>query len=68
MLLELLHQQATSMGIITNSFSFLLGAGLGVYIAQNYDVPNIKNLVNTWLYKAKEMEETYRKNNRKDDD
>lgn len=56
------------MGIITNSFSFLLGTGLGVYIAQNYDVPNIKNLVNTWLYKAKEMEETFRKNNRKDDD
>ncbi|XP_056174335.1 uncharacterized protein LOC115687156 isoform X2 [Syzygium oleosum] len=49
------------MGIIRSSFSFLLGAVTGVYVAQNYNVPNIKNLANTYLVKAKQVEETYRK-------
>ncbi|KAF8020444.1 hypothetical protein BT93_G0992 [Corymbia citriodora subsp. variegata] len=49
------------MGIIRSSFSFLLGTVTGVYVAQNYDVPNIKNLARTYLTKAKQVEETYRK-------
>ncbi|CAL9115163.1 unnamed protein product [Musa hybrid cultivar] len=55
------------MGIIRSSFSFLLGVGCGVYIAQNYEVPNIKKLVSTWMLKTKDIEETYRKP-KKDED
>ncbi|KAJ6701509.1 hypothetical protein OIU74_012809 [Salix koriyanagi] len=33
----------------------------GVYIAQNYDVPNIKKLTTTGLFMAKLVEEKYRK-------
>lgn len=56
------------MGIIRSSFSFIMGTVCGVYIAQNYDVPNIKKLTNTGLYMAKHIEEKYRKPKRKDDD
>ncbi|XP_042410525.1 uncharacterized protein LOC122000010 [Zingiber officinale] len=52
------------MGIITSSLSFLLGTGCGIYIAQNYNVPNVKELVNTWVYKAKGWEDKYRKRDR----
>ncbi|KAJ0987715.1 hypothetical protein J5N97_006071 [Dioscorea zingiberensis] len=55
------------MGLIKSSVHFLLGAGCGIYIAQNYNVPNIKKLVNTWMFVAKHIEETYRKP-RKDED
>lgn len=56
------------MGIIRSSFSFIMGTVCGVYIAQNYDVPNIKKLANTGLYMAKHIEEKYRRPKRKDDD
>ncbi|XP_068651393.1 uncharacterized protein [Aristolochia californica] len=56
------------MGIIRSSFSFLLGTVCGVYVAQNYNVPNIKKLANTGLLMAKHVEETYRKPKNKDED
>ncbi|KAK1267528.1 hypothetical protein QJS04_geneDACA016350 [Acorus gramineus] len=56
------------MGIIRSSFPFLLGTGCGIYVAQNYNVPNIKELMETWIYKAKSVEETYRKPGSKDRD
>ncbi|XP_030535444.1 uncharacterized protein LOC115744414 [Rhodamnia argentea] len=58
------------MGIIRSSFSFLLGTAAGVYAAQNYNVPNIKNLARTYFVRAKQVEETYRKpsNKREDED
>ncbi|MQM17249.1 hypothetical protein Taro_050215 [Colocasia esculenta] len=49
------------MGIFRGSLTFLLGTAVGIYIAQNYDVPNIKQFSNTWLFRAKQIEETYRK-------
>lgn len=49
------------MGLIRSSFSFFLGTVCGIYIAQNYSVPNVTSLVNTYLYRAKRIEETYRK-------
>ncbi|CAL9098140.1 unnamed protein product, partial [Musa textilis] len=55
------------MGIIRSSFSFLLGTGCGIYVAQNYNVPNIKKLINTYIFVAKHIEETYRKP-KKDED
>ncbi|KAK9292871.1 hypothetical protein L1049_020852 [Liquidambar formosana] len=40
----------------------------GIYISQNYDVPNLKKLANTALFKAKQIEERYRKPKKRDDD
>ncbi|CAN6476749.1 unnamed protein product [Victoria cruziana] len=56
------------MGIFKSSFSFMLGTVCGVYIAQNYNVPNIRKLVNTGIVMAKHIEESYRKPKKKDDD
>ncbi|KAK2999976.1 hypothetical protein RJ639_023680 [Escallonia herrerae] len=42
------------MGIIGSSFSFMLGTICGVYIAQNYNVPNIMKLANMALVRAKQ--------------
>ncbi|WVZ60388.1 hypothetical protein U9M48_010422, partial [Paspalum notatum var. saurae] len=56
-----------AMGLFRGSFTFLVGVGCGVYIAQNYNVPNVKKLFNTYVFLAKHVEETYRKP-KKDDD
>ncbi|XP_010258967.1 PREDICTED: uncharacterized protein LOC104598543 [Nelumbo nucifera] len=56
------------MGIIKSSFSFLVGMACGVYIAQNYSAPNIKKVTHTGLLKAKQIEETYRKPKKRNDD
>ncbi|KAG9132881.1 hypothetical protein Leryth_014813 [Lithospermum erythrorhizon] len=55
------------MGIIKSTFSFILGTGCGVYIAQNYNVPNIQKLYNTGIVIAKHLEENYRKPKKRDD-
>ncbi|KAF8008670.1 hypothetical protein BT93_K2359 [Corymbia citriodora subsp. variegata] len=57
------------MGFIRSSFSFLAGTVCGIYIAQNYDVPNIKALANDAVRRAKQIEERYRKpsSNSRDD-
>ncbi|XP_077234373.1 uncharacterized protein LOC143876551 [Tasmannia lanceolata] len=56
------------MGIIRSSFHFLVGTMCGIYVAQNYNVPNIKKLVNTGVVMAKHIEENYRKPKKRDDD
>ncbi|KAJ9164056.1 hypothetical protein P3X46_023673 [Hevea brasiliensis] len=57
------------MGIIRSCFSLIVGTVCGVYIAQNYDVPNIKKLATSGLFMAKLIEEKYRKpKSKKDDD
>ncbi|PON87887.1 hypothetical protein TorRG33x02_162660 [Trema orientale] len=56
------------MGIIKSSFSFIAGTCCGIYIAQNYNVPNIKKLADTALFMAKHLEEKYRKPKKRDDD
>ncbi|KAI3693549.1 hypothetical protein L1987_76495 [Smallanthus sonchifolius] len=56
------------MGLIKSSFSFMIGTAFGVYVAQNYDVPNIHKLYKTGLVIAKHYEENYRKPKKKDDD
>lgn len=45
-----------------------MGTGLGIYLAQNYNVPNIQKLVNTGVVIAKHFEENYRKPKKTDDD
>ncbi|XP_020583400.1 uncharacterized protein LOC110026692 [Phalaenopsis equestris] len=49
------------MGIFTKGFTFAVGIGFGIFIAQNYDVPNMKKLLSEWSSKAKHVEESYRK-------
>ncbi|XP_076951866.1 uncharacterized protein LOC143625422 [Bidens hawaiensis] len=56
------------MGIIKSSFSLMIGTVCGIYIAQNYDVPNIHKLYKTGLVIAKHYEENYRKPKKKEDD
>ncbi|XP_012090442.1 uncharacterized protein LOC105648609 [Jatropha curcas] len=56
------------MGIIKSCFSFIAGTVCGVYIAQNYDVPNVRKLATTGLFMAKIIEEKYRKPKSKNDD
>ncbi|XP_047336677.1 uncharacterized protein LOC124940230 [Impatiens glandulifera] len=56
------------MGIIRSSFTFMIGTACGIYVAQNYNVPNIKKLANTGLVIAKHLEENYRKPKKRDED
>nr|ABK20880.1 unknown [Picea sitchensis] len=58
------------MPIIRSSFQFIAGTAFGIYLAQNYNVPNIQKLINTGLLMAKHYEENYRKpkkSNKSDD-
>jgi len=56
------------MGIIRRFFSFIAGNVVGIYVAQNYQVPNFKEEANNFLDWAKEIEKKYHKSNKKDDD
>ncbi|TVU18120.1 hypothetical protein EJB05_34193, partial [Eragrostis curvula] len=49
------------MGFLQSTFSLLIGTGCGIYIAQNYNVPNIKKVMWALLGEAKELEESYKK-------
>ena len=49
------------MGIIKTTFSFMVGTLCGIYIAQNYNIPNIRKVANSGLVMANHIEETYRK-------
>ncbi|XP_019058021.1 PREDICTED: uncharacterized protein LOC109116621 [Tarenaya hassleriana] len=55
------------MGIFKSCFSFMVGTAFGVYVAQNYNVPNIRKLANTGFVIAKHIEENYRKPKKGDD-
>ncbi|WZZ76081.1 hypothetical protein YC2023_087451 [Brassica napus] len=61
------EEKKKKMGIIRSSFTFLTGTVCGIYIAQNYNVPNIKTLGRCAVSKAKEIEELYRKPKSRDD-
>lgn len=56
------------MGFIKSTFSFMVGTGFGVYLAQNYNVPNVQKLFNTALLIGKHIEENYRKPKKRDND
>ncbi|XP_057837226.1 uncharacterized protein LOC131047368 [Cryptomeria japonica] len=55
------------MGLIRSCFHLMAGTVFGVYVAQNYNVPNIQKLINTGLVIARHMEENYRKPKKPDD-
>lgn len=56
------------MGLIKSTFSFLVGTAFGVYVAQNYNVPNLKKLAGTGLLIAQHIEENYRKPKKREGD
>lgn len=56
------------MGIFKSWFSFMAGTVCGVYIAQNYKVPDVQKLASTALFMARLIEQNYRKPNNRDDD
>ncbi|KAA8522234.1 hypothetical protein F0562_012907 [Nyssa sinensis] len=58
----------SSMGLIKSSFTFVTGTLFGIYVAQNYNVPHIKKLLNTGILIAKHIEENYRKPKKRDED
>ncbi|XLS57872.1 hypothetical protein HN51_007627 [Arachis hypogaea] len=64
----------STFGYVAQGFGglkpWLLWAGTvyGIYVAQNYQIPNITKLIDTTLHKAKQVEETYRKPKKKDSD
>uniref|UniRef100_A0A0E0LIS4 Uncharacterized protein n=1 Tax=Oryza punctata TaxID=4537 RepID=A0A0E0LIS4_ORYPU len=60
------HDSFAAMGFFRTSFTLMFGMGCGVYVAQNYNVPNVKKLFNTYMFLAKHIEETYRKPKRDD--
>ncbi|KAI3869826.1 hypothetical protein MKW98_031007 [Papaver atlanticum] len=49
------------MAILRRGFRFFVGTTFGIYVAQNYNVPNIKKVVDTGLAIAKRVEENHRK-------
>ncbi|KNA06014.1 hypothetical protein SOVF_184990 [Spinacia oleracea] len=55
-------------GIIRSSFSFIVGTVCGVYVAQNYNVPNMKKLADTGMAMFRHLEQTYRKPKKPGDD
>ncbi|KAL7243182.1 hypothetical protein ACSBR1_015572 [Camellia fascicularis] len=55
------------MWIIKSSFSFIVGTVCRIYIAQNYNVPNIRKLANTAIFMAKHIEEKSCKAKKGDD-
>ena len=52
---------AAAMGIIRSSFSFIVGTIAGVYVVQNYNIPNIWKVIDSGLIMVKQIEESYRK-------
>nr|TKW03311.1 hypothetical protein SEVIR_7G016100v2 [Setaria viridis] len=55
------------MGLFRRSVMFMLGIGCGIYAEQNYNMPNVKKLVETYVFLTRYLAETYRKP-KKDDE
>ncbi|KAL4599833.1 hypothetical protein ACB092_11G155800 [Castanea dentata] len=49
------------MGFLGTTFTFMVGTLCGVYICQNYNIPNLKNFADSSLVMAKQIEQTHRK-------
>lgn len=44
-----------------NTLTLAIGIGIGIYIAQNYDIPDIKQLYSRTVNVAKNLEKASRK-------
>ncbi|KAK7823969.1 hypothetical protein CFP56_034980 [Quercus suber] len=49
------------MGFLGTTFTFMVGTLCGVYICQNYNIPNLRSFADSSLVRAKQIEQTYRK-------
>ncbi|PIA35697.1 hypothetical protein AQUCO_03500211v1 [Aquilegia coerulea] len=56
------------MGIIGGCFTLVVGTIGGVYLAQNYNLPNIKNLTETGLFLVKQFEQGIKKKDKPQND
>ena len=56
------------MGFIRTTFTFLVGTLLGVYMCQNYNIPDIRRFADSDLVMVKQIEETYPKPKSEDKD
>ncbi|KAI6696198.1 hypothetical protein NL676_016317 [Syzygium grande] len=45
------------MGVLKSSVSFLTGIACGIYVAQNYNVPDVRKLASTAIFLANLFEE-----------
>ncbi|XP_047949054.1 uncharacterized protein LOC125194878 [Salvia hispanica] len=62
------EREKKGSGMIKSSLSFIMGTACGIYIAQNYNLPNLRSLFNAAINKAKQIEHNYRKPKPRDDD
>lgn len=51
--------------MFTNTVSLAVGIGIGIYIAQNYNIPDIKKLVDRGIRMASHVEKAARKEEEK---
>ena len=51
---------------MSNFFSFLSGTIIGMYMAQNYQVPDIKNSSSIFIKYIKSLEKDYKENDEND--
>lgn len=49
------------MGLIPSTFSFSLGVAVGIYVAQNYNIPNVSTLLKKGVKVAGSIERAARK-------
>ena len=49
--------------MLSKTFMFIVGTLVGAFISQNYNVPNIKHIVNQSYYAAQVVEKQFRKEN-----
>lgn len=56
------------MALFRMMFSFTLGTGVGIYLAQNYDLPSVQRALDTAVVFGKRMDDMYRKHSDKPKD
>ncbi|PKA52559.1 hypothetical protein AXF42_Ash001539 [Apostasia shenzhenica] len=52
------------MGLFGSCFTFFVGASCGIYVSQNYHVPDLKKLAQMGIGIARQYDELYRKKNK----
>ncbi|MCO5576647.1 hypothetical protein L7F22_030462 [Adiantum nelumboides] len=65
---KLLQCRVQSMAMMRGAWAFCAGGVYGVYIAQNYNVPDVGKLFRTAMLIARIYEENYRKKPPREDD
>ena len=53
--------------MLSKTFMFIVGTLFGAFISQNYNIPNIKQIVNQSYHAAQVVEKQFRKENDNDE-